>query len=519
MTRSGNDDQPRSSLGKTSFGISLLAGLSLLFGFLVDGTLALFFGAGPHTDAFFIATTVPFAVGSLLLASTNQALVPLFNTWLNSETPTEAARRIGGLFGAILVAAGLIAALGIALSPVLPNLLAPGSPDSVRSSAVPLTALMFGTVLFRAGSEVLRSLLNAHFSFYVPAASPVAQSAVVITVAFLFANQIGVLAFGMGYLAGSIVQFAWLAIAASRRNVMVRPRWAMRDAVVRDGLRLLTWPVGSSALNIFGRWAERFIASFLPVGSITVLSYAWRIINGIGGSVFFRSVTVAILPRLREAVVDRNETRHLMRTGLLIMTCIAIPLTAGVVALAGPAVNLIYLRGEFTTGDAVRLAGVLAIYSASFPMTASARVLLSYFFARLEVVSPFKNQIVMVGTNVVTAVPLAMLLGIEGLAFAFVLSAGAALMDGWRRTSQHVDLSGREISRFAAKMFLASAGAGLMVQLLLRFLPDPNLFSGRVLAIAIKAAVFAAVLVFLMWMLKLNWAFRWIWKEATKSGR
>ena len=108
----GENGPPRGrhGLARTSSGIAVLAAAGVLTGFAVDATIAALFGASAQTDAFFIAATIPFALASVLLASANQALVPLINSWFKDHGPDAAMERVGGLMGTSLVITTAVAA-------------------------------------------------------------------------------------------------------------------------------------------------------------------------------------------------------------------------------------------------------------------------------------------------------------------------------------------------------------------------------------------------------------------------
>ena len=153
----------RRGLARSSSAIAIFAGAGVLSGFLVDATMAAIFGAGARTDAFFIASTIPFALASLLLASTNQVLVPLVNGWFRTSEERVALDRIWNLLGTGLAIGAVTAAVGILLARVIPSVIAPGAATATQRAAATMTALLFITVVTRIGAEILRATLNARF--------------------------------------------------------------------------------------------------------------------------------------------------------------------------------------------------------------------------------------------------------------------------------------------------------------------------------------------------------------------
>lgn len=453
-------EDDRRGLARTSGGIAVLAAFGVVSGFLVDAAMAASFGASARTDAFFVAATIPFAIGSVLLASTNQALVPLIAGWFRTWEEEVATRKVERFLGTAVVAAIVVAAVGVATAPWLTRLIAPGASPSTRSAATTMAVLLFATVVTRVGAEILRALLNARMAFLAPAAMPIVENATVLIVMLVLAGRLGVRAVAVGYVVGGVVQLAYMTVAALSRGLRPVPRFAPRDPDVRAAFRLLRLPLAGTGTNMVARAVERSLASFLVPGSITILNYAWVVVNSIGGAVFFRSVVVALLPRLARAVEDRAATRRIVRDGLRLMAMISFPLTALVIVLAEPLVSVAFVRGAFSAADAAVLATVLAVYALQFPLDAAVRVLLSSSYARLDTRTPFVNVAIGVAVDVAFAVALFRPLGVAGIALAYVVSSVANLGHAIVSARRRIDVSFRALRPTLVRAFVVAVVAG-----------------------------------------------------------
>ena len=470
----------------------------------MDATVAALFGASARTDALFIAATIPFALASVLLASANQALVPLINAWFRDHGVEHALERVNGLLGSSLVLAAGVAAVGAALSPVLPSLLAPGASPATRASASTITALLFLTVITRVGAEVVRALLNARFSFAAPASMPIAENLAVLGTTLLLADRLGVRAVAVGYVAGGILQFSYMYGVAWSRGFRMRPRVRFRDPEIQGAFRLLRLPLAGTGLSMIARAVERFLASFLPAGSITILNYAWVIVNSLGGAIFFRSVVVALLPRLSEARQDDDASRRIVGDGIRLMSLISIPLTAIVIVLAEPLVKLAFQRGEFTASSALLLSSVLAIYALQFPLDALTRVFQSFWYSRLDTRVPFLNVALGVGADIALASLLVWPFGVQGLALAYVLSSIANLMHGYITVNRRIRVRLPTLLPLLAKIVAASAFAGGSAAIAATFLPGPAGLAGRLFAVAVPGIIASTVLVVSLALLRVR---------------
>lgn len=479
-------------LARTSARVALWAGLALVSGFAVDATIAALFGVGVSTDAFFIAATVPFALTAVLAASANQALVPQFNTWHEQESAKEAGARSGGIIGALLVMATGVAVLGVALAAVLPDLLASGASTETRDSATSLIALLFIMLVPRTVAESLRALLNSRFSFSVPAASPLMLNGVALVTAFALSDRLGIRAVAVGYLLGSFAQVALLALVTWRRGIPLQFGLGFNDPEVRSGLKLLALPTAATGMNLFARVFERFLASFLASGSITIVSYAWRILNAVGGTVFFRSVTVVLIPRLTKFRDDPDATKRILRAGVRVMLAISFPLMGFLVVFASPAVGVLFERGEFSGDDTVALGSVLAIYLLTLPFVGVTRALLTYFYSRLDMVTPFFNRLINTLTNIAFAAILVVPFGLKGLAIAYVLATIGSFVHAVLVT-RCLGVFNRRMIRFTLPVALASVASVGSAVFVYWLLPEATSTLTRIAALGIAGVVWLAV--------------------------
>jgi putative peptidoglycan lipid II flippase len=252
---------------------------------------------------------------------------------------------------------------------------------------------------------------------------------------------------------------------AAHRGLRFRPALDLRDAQLRGIQTLSVRPLGAAGLNIVARLGEQLMVSFLPTGSITILNYGYMLVSAVGGTIFFRSVIVALVPRLTDAY-NRNEPDEVRRftgLGVRIMLAISLPLTAYMAVLARPAVLAVFQRGSFTYASAELLGMVLAVYSISLVGSAVQRALLAPFFARLDTRTPLRNTIYGVAANLVL-LPLLVLPfgranhnGIIGVALAFSLSQYVQVGHAWHRLSRIDGSPGRGLLPFTLRLVVASA--------------------------------------------------------------
>ena len=465
MIPTGAPRRPRRSLLRQAGSTSVIAGLAVLTGFVLDITIAATYGAGQITDSFFVAARLPLGAVALAVAAANQALVPAFATSLINRGE-QATWRLASIVITTTLAGGalLVAAASLIAAPLV-AITAPGLPVAEARLAAQLVPITFAMIPLSTSSEILRALLNARFSFVVPAATNIALSGTAAAMVLLTRhNPHGI---ALAYLAGSVVQLTFISSFAIRNGFRYRPSLRLRDEHFQSVARLSVRPIVAGGLNPVARVAEQILLSFLPIGSITIVAYGYRLISAVGGTIFFRSVMVTLLPRLAAAKTKPSELTSLTGQGLRIMLALSLPLTAFIAVLATPMALVVFQRGRFTRADALLLGTLITLYAFSLVGSGVQRALLAPFFALLDTRTPLRNTIYGVVANLVllpAAVGAIALFGgraLLGVAVAYSLAQYVNVAHAAYRVRSVAGSPWRGIGSIALKLSLASGLSAL----------------------------------------------------------
>src|SRR5438045_9616264 len=107
--------------------VSSLTLVSRILGYVRDFFIARAFGAGFATDAFFVAFRIPNLLRRLFAEGAfSQAFVPVLAEHKNRTSPQETRALIDGVATVLFVALAVAAVLGVALSPFIVYISAPG---------------------------------------------------------------------------------------------------------------------------------------------------------------------------------------------------------------------------------------------------------------------------------------------------------------------------------------------------------------------------------------------------------
>jgi len=460
---------------------SAVAMAAVISGLAFDLVIAARFGATSATDAFVVAARIPLGLLAVLMATANQALVPTFSRWFVNSASKDPSRLVSGVLTWALVAGAAAAGVLALLAPLFAAIVAPGFDATQQQLTVDLIRVFVLVVPLTAGSEVLRAYLNARYSFAVPAGITVVLNAVGAMVVVAAEPDIHVLP--QAYLAGAAAQLCVLAAMAWRRGLRFVPS-RLNAPELKDTGRLTVRPLFSAALNPLARIAELLVVSFLPAGAMTVLHYANRLVSAIGGTVLFRSVITALVPRLAraDAAGNRDEVGALTVLGLQVMLSLSLPLTAALAVLGVPGSRLVFERGRFGAAEATLLGLALAVYAFSFVGSAVQRALLAPFYARLDTSTPLRNTMYGVGSNL-ALLPVAVLsfsgtAAVLAVAAAYSLSQYVHVGHALYRLRTVAEVNLRPAGVTALRQMLWASGAGLTmagVAVKLGLYGDPDL--------------------------------------------
>jgi putative peptidoglycan lipid II flippase len=415
-----------------SIGSATLA--SRVLGFVRDMVVALVFGAGPVTDAFFVAYRIPNILRRLLAeGALSTAVIPVFTEYAAVRSRDELRRLIRATLGAALVALTATALVGIVVAPWLLRVIAPGftADPAQEALAVQLTRVMFPYIVLVGLSALAMGALNAENRFFASALAPAVSNVGMIAGVLLLARHVDppILALALGVLAGGVGQLLTQTPDLSRAGLLVGPSWEPRHPALARVARLLVPAVfGLAAVQVMV-FVNTLLASLLPVGSISFLYYADRVMEFPLG-IFGIALASAALPAMsRQAAA--GDTRALAGTlnfALRLAIYICVPATVGLLVLRTPITRVLFERGRFTAADTIATAQALSGYAVGLVAFAAARITAQAFYAVGRPGVAVRLGVLAVAANVLAALALMGPLGHAGLAYASSVGGFANLL-------------------------------------------------------------------------------------------
>jgi putative peptidoglycan lipid II flippase len=398
--------------------------VSRTLGFVRDLITAFALGAGLFADAFFVAFRIPNLLRSLFAeGSLTMAFIPTFSRVRAEEGEARAQEMARSVLAWLVSILSVITLLAVLFAPQLTAVIAPGfakNPELLETTAS-LLRICFPYIVFISGVGLCMGILNAMDHFFAPAFAPC-----ILNIGFIAAALIGwklganvAYALAWGVLVSGLGQFLFQQPFLLRLGFTWRGPWRWLDpAVLRMGKLMLPSVLGSAVYQI-NLLLGTLLASYLPVGSISYLYYADRLVQFPVG-VFGLAVSTAALPSLSRlaAAGDMDEFRGVIRTSMRLSLFISLPAMAGLIALATPLIGLLFGRGAFGPQAVAATAGALVAYGVGLPAIALVRPLVGAFYALENTRMPVLVAAFCVLVNIVLGFTLMQFFAHIGLALA-----------------------------------------------------------------------------------------------------
>lgn len=410
----------------------LLAGGGKVSAFLKDIALSFYFGAGPSTDAYFIANLIPGLAWLSVFATIAAVFLPMY-TKRRQQSVRGAAQLAQDATQIYLVASVILTLLCILLAYPIVHLTAPEAMPSTLILAQQLTMIMAAGFLFTGYVGLQNAIQQANGQFLPPLVAPVANNLITIGAIALAARA------GSIHLAVVGAVLGWAVQAPLQRWSTLRYhpptwRWQARPETVRR-LSILSAPVMLGVLldqvNIYVGTA---VAGRLGPGAISHLNYAARLSMFLA-TVFSWLVAYFLFPRLA-ALAGRGDDAGTGRTlaiGVFLITALTAPVLIVAISLSESFVGVVFGRGAFARSDVAATALVFGLYAAGVLFIAVREMLNRVFFSYQCTFPPLFIGAAALAVNAVAAVLLGRALGVAGIALAASLSAlvYALLQFGW----------------------------------------------------------------------------------------
>jgi putative peptidoglycan lipid II flippase len=467
--------------------LTLSALLSRVMGLMRDQYIAYKFGAGHNTDAYNVAFYLPEWINYLLVGgAASITFVTILDRYRATNDEAEGERALSIILNTMVIVLGTAIILAEIFTPLFTRIyFDPASPEGILCTRITRIILPGQLFVFAGGVLTSVTLVRKQFSFQ--AVAPLAYNICIVLGGVLLASRMGIASLGVGALAGTFFGLFLLnAYGAYRAGLRYHRILDLNHPGLREWVRLsLPLMLGVTIITLDNQILGYFAKH--GAGDISRLNYAKRLFTA-PMAIIGQAAGAASMPFFASLFGRNQFASFASAVNRSVSRLVAFSLlgSAVMIALAAPAVDLIFRRGSFNAADADATATYFAIFA---------------FYAAGETFAPMLAGTIITIVSIPVYWQLHQHFGVIGLAWAsnlaILLQTSTLAVLAHRRhlvplfgpPGPYAGLDGTEIARAAIAAIVSLAGATL----LLHFIPQPQTYRGDLIALAIGGLTWATL--------------------------
>ena len=334
--------------------------LSRIAGLIRQRVLGYYLATSPAADAYTAALRIPNFLQNLLGEGVLSAsFIPVYAALRGRGEEGKARQVAGAVAGLLTLVTGGLALIGVAATPWLVDLIAPGFSGSTRALAIVLVRIFFPGISLLVLSAFCIGVLNSHHRFFLSYAAPVVWSAAIIAALILGAHagppddqarRIAVWA-AWGAVAGGALQLlVQLPSVLGLLGKGTRLSLGRGDPHVAEVVRNFFPVVAGRGVVQLSAYVDMLIASWMPEGTVAAFGYA-QTIYLLPVSLFGMAVSAAALPSMSADAGAREKLHAQTEAGLRTIAFPVVPTVAAFLALGDVICAALFQTGNFRARD------------------------------------------------------------------------------------------------------------------------------------------------------------------------
>ncbi|HXR39335.1 MAG TPA: lipid II flippase MurJ [Terracidiphilus sp.] len=357
--------------------------LSRIIGLVRVQYIVWLFGRGVEADALNAAFVLPDMISYFLVGgAASITFVTILTRYRDTGREEQGERSLSVILTTMYLVLGSAIVLAEIFAPWYIRWWFNGFNAEKAALCVHLTRILLPAQLFFFAGGVFGAVLLVRKQFSVQAVAPLIYGLGTIVGGLLLSRRIGVSSLAIGTVAGAFLGPFFLNwLFARRAGTRYRPILDTEDEGLREWVRLsLPLMVGVSLVTADG-WIIAHFASTTS-GAVSLMSYAKQLFTA-PMAVLAQAAGAASMPffaslwsqekRYEFAVSVADSVSRVAALGLLA--------TSGMVALAAPLVELLFIGRRFSSGDARECAAYFAVFSVAMFLWSAQAIYARAFYA------------------------------------------------------------------------------------------------------------------------------------------
>ncbi len=318
------------------------------------------FGAGVKMDTYFVASALPLLIAQCMINTFEKSVTPVYARAGIYSTKEQISALFSTLLNIVLVCTIILTLIIFLFPRQIIFLSAPALDTNRAEQSVALIPYVLPALLLMIVIGFLECILNTEGQFGLPAYAGTLVPISTVLLVLTLERSLGILILCIGMLVGLILQLIIFILRIRAVGIKYRPVMNLHIPEIAE-ISDMAWPaLCSSFILLTGPLVDQMFASSLTVGSLSSLNYALKL-NSVPIGVILASVGRAALPFLARQVGtnDMKAFKETLRLYLWVVGISTAVISASVIVLAHPIVQILFQRGAFTYVDTNRIAATL----------------------------------------------------------------------------------------------------------------------------------------------------------------
>ena len=490
------------NLIKSTGTFSFFTIISRLLGYVRDILIAIFLGAGPLADAFFVAFRIPNTFRRLFSEGTfNAAFVPSYSSLLkNKKKSQEFANNI---FNLLIIGLFFLVLIIEIMMPLFVFLIAPGFEDDYQKMelAITLTRITFPFLIFISLASFFSAILNTHNKFAIASAAPIILNVLLIIV-LLFGKVLNdKLIYYLSYVvtASGVLQFIFLYFFVKKYfSPKIKLSFKI-DNKVKIFFRKLLPSIFSSGVTQINILIGTIIASF-QASAVSYLYYADRVYQ-INLAIAGIAIGTVILPQLSKYVKSQKEKKInlIQNKALELSLFLSVPAATALLIASEEIISSLFGYGSFDELSVKNSAKALFYFAIGLPAFSLIKVFSAFFFARNNTKIPFYISLTSVLLNVFISIIFFKEIGFLIIPIATTISSwfNAVLLFALLKTKNLFTFNLVFMNR-SIKILIASVLMGIFFNYAIHFFNEELLYEASFKVIYLVGLVILGLMFYLL---------------------
>ena len=391
------------NLIKSTGTFSFFTIISRLLGYVRDILIAVFLGAGPLADTFFVAFRIPNTFRRLFSEGTfNAAFVPSYSLLLVKKKTSQ--KFANNIFTLLVIGLFFLVLVIEIMMPLFVFLIAPGFEGDYQKMelAITLTRITFPFLMFISLASFFSAILNSHNKFAIASAAPIVLNILLIGV-LLFGKVLDdELVYYLSYAvtASGILQFVFLYFFVKKYfSPKIKLSFKIDDKV-KIFFRKLLPSIFSSGVTQINILVGTIIASF-QASAVSYLYYADRVYQ-INLAIAGIAIGTVILPQLSKYVQNnkKEKIKLIQNKALELSLFLSIPAAIALLIASQEIISSLFGYGSFDNKSVQNSGKALFYFGMGLPAFSLIKVFSTFFFARHNTKTPFYISLISVLLNI-----------------------------------------------------------------------------------------------------------------------